>query len=387
MKENFDYIIAGSGMAGLSLLYHLLQDEVLSKKDIVVIDPVNKNTNDRTWCFWEKEPGPFDAIVCQQWQTLQFFSHDVSREFKMKEYRYKMIQSGDFYAHVLKEVEKYSNVVFRNEKIAAIEEKGNKAVVTTDAGEYTGTYVFNSTGLFHPVMNKENTLLQHFMGWFIKSSTPVFNSEIGTLMDFRLNQQHGTTFMYVLPTSSTEALVEYTLFSPETLKEEDYISELEKYISERLQISEYEITHKEFGVIPMSKARFKRYLGEEKRIINLGTAGGFTKPSTGYTFQFVQKHVANVVNRLKKNQSPAVGPSLHEKMFHWYDMTLLDVLLTNKLSGEQIFSSLFGKVAPESILAFLANESNFWEELKIRNSVPVLPFVTSGMKQFLPGKP
>lgn len=114
-------------------------------------------------------------------------------------------------------------------------------------------------------------------------------------------------FSDMLPTSSSEAVVEYILFSPETLKEEAYISELEKYIAERLQISDYVITHKEFGVILMSKARFKRYLGEENRIINLGTAGGFTKPSNGYTFQFVQKHVAKVVNRLKENQSPAVG--------------------------------------------------------------------------------
>lgn len=80
-----------------------------------------------------------------------------------------------------------------------------------------------------------------------------------------------------------------------------------------------------------------------------------------------------------------MGATLHEKMFHWYDMTLLDVLLTEKLTGEKIFASLFGKVAPESILAFLANESTFWEEFKIRNSVPIIPFVTSGMKQMLPG--
>ncbi len=32
--------------------------------------------------------------------------------------------------------------------------------------------------------------------------------------------------------SSTEALVEYTLFSPSTLKQETYIRELKKYIKE-----------------------------------------------------------------------------------------------------------------------------------------------------------
>ena len=134
-------------------------------------------------------------------------------------------------------------------------------------------------------------------------------------------------------------------------------------------------------------ARFKRYMGAGNRIINIGTAGGFTKPSTGYTFQFVQKHLEQVAQRLKNGQSPAIQPSLREKMFYWYDMTLLQVLLSGKVSGEKIFSSLFGKVDPEKILAFLANESSFWDEFKIRNSVPILPFMIAGMKQFVaPGK-
>ncbi len=386
MSKDHDYIIAGSGLAGLSLLYHLLNDDLLKTKNILVIDPLKKKENDRTWCFWEKHNGPFEPIVCHQWETLRFFAQDVSREFEMEKYRYKMIQSGDFYKLVLDLAETFPNVTFINEKISGIAEKGNRGSVKTDAGEYEAEYVFNSTGLFHPEMDEKNTLLQHFTGWYIKTEQPVFNSKIATLMDFRLNQQHGTTFMYVLPTKDTEALVEYTLFSPKTLTPKEYETELRRYIREDLQIEDYEITHSEFGVIPMSKARFKRYQGKYKRIINIGTAGGFTKPSSGYTFQFVQTHLEEVANRLKHNQSPAISPTLTDRKFLWYDLTLLDVLMTGSMTGEKIFSSLFKKVKPESILAFLANESTFWEEFKIRNAVPILPFVISGMKQILGGK-
>lgn len=70
-------------------------------------------------------------------------------------------------------------------------------------------------------------------------------------------------------------------------------------------------------------------------------------------------------------------------MFLWYDMTLLEVLMSKRLSGEQIFSHLFKKVDPERILAFLANESGFWEEFSIRNAVPQVPFIVSGMKVLL----
>ena len=385
MKLDYDYIIAGSGLAGLSLLHHLLLDDTLSKKKILVIDKEQKTENDRTWCFWEKGKNIFEPIVHHQWKTLQFFSPDVSKAFDLKKYRYKMIQAGDFYSLVLGHAATFENVTFMAGNIVEMDVKEGIAILKTDKDNFTCSYIFNSTGLFNPVMNTNNTLLQHFTGWFIKTSTPVFDSKVGTLMDFRLDQDHGTTFMYVLPTSSTEALIEYTLFSESILDEDDYKQALISYIENRLKISEYEITHREFGIIPMSLAKFSRYIKDEGRIVNIGTAGGFTKASTGYTFQFVQKNVKKIVEKLKLDQSPAIGLSWENSIYAWYDRTLLDVLLSNKLTGKEIFSSLFKKNNPESILAFLANESNFWEEFKIRNSVPLGPFITSGMKQLFPG--
>ncbi|UJP65732.1 lycopene cyclase family protein [Mongoliitalea daihaiensis] len=380
MALKYDFIIAGSGLAGLSLLHQLLSNKSLSQKKILVIDSAKKNLNDRTWCFWEKEPGPFESLVCHAWDTLQFFSPKVTKEFQMKEYRYKMIQSGDFYSQVLDLAEQHPQVVFIHDEIQSIQEEQAGASVQTTQERYLADYVFNSTAIFNPKMDEGNTLLQHFMGWFIKTDTPVFTSGVATLMDFTLSQQHGATFMYMLPTSPTEALVEYTLFSPRVLEKEEYVQALENYIEKNLHIHHYEITHQEFGIIPMSKAKFQASIGPQQRIINIGTAGGHTKPSTGYTFQFVQKQVAKIAQRLEAGDSPLVEPTWREKMFLWYDMTLLDVLMSKSLTGEQIFSHLFSKVDPERILAFLANESGFWEEFSIRNAVPQAPFITSGMK-------
>jgi lycopene beta-cyclase len=383
MSLKYDYIIAGSGLSGLSLLYRLLFDKDLQEKKILVVDSAIKTQNDRTWCFWEKENGPFESLVCHQWKTLQFFSPQVSKEFEMKDYRYKMIQSGDFYSFVLDFASRFENVTFLNEQIEEIFEEGDKASVKTGAGTYTADYVFNSTALFHPQLTEQNTLLQHFLGWYIETEESKFDPLVGTLMDFTLAQTHGTTFMYVLPTSERKALVEFTLFTERLLPEKEYEEALSLYIQEKLGISKYTISHTEFGVIPMSLAKFSPHIGKNKRIINIGTAGGYTKPSTGYTFQFVQKHIGQIVYQLKHHESPVVSPSFREQMFQWYDRTLLDVLLTKSLSGEQIFSSLFKQVEPERILAFLANESGFWEEFKIRNSVPQFPFVFSGIKQLI----
>ena len=377
----YDYIITGAGCAGLSLLYNILIDEKLQKSNILIIDKDQKKANDRTWCYWEKEVGVFESIVHHKWEKLQFLTDDFEREFDLKKYTYKMIRGLDFYNHVFELANKFDNVTFINEEISAIKTVTNFVEVTTNNNVYKAKYIFNSTNLFNPKITTKNSLLQHFKGWVIKTKQPIFNSKVGTLMDFRIQQKKGATFMYVLPTSATEALVEYTLFSKNVLHKEAYISELKNYIKTYLKIDEYEILHEEFGIIPMSLANFSRNQKNEKNIINIGTAGGFTKASSGYTFQFIQKNTKAIIANLRAEKYPLENIHFREKVYHWYDKTLLDVLLSGKLEGKEIFSTLFKKLPPDVLLAFLGNESTLLEDLKIMASLPLKPFLIAGLNQ------
>ena len=375
----YDFIIAGSGCAGLSLLYQLLQEPTLQNKSILIIDKDEKNSNDRTWCFWEKNPGAFESIVHAKWNTLEFLSTDYKAQLNLASYTYKMIQGIDFYNFVINLAKKFPNVSFLKEPITSISSNVNSATIITEENTYTGNYIFNSTAIFNPKMTEKNSLLQHFKGWVIETKEPVFDSEIGRLMDFSVSQENGTTFMYVLPISKTKALIEYTLFSKKILTKEKYTLALEKYIKEDLNITDYTITHEEFGVIPMTLAKFKK--NPIKNVINIGTAGGFTKASTGYTFQFIQKDIAKIVKNLKLGKKINTENSFKKQQYAWYDRTLIDVLLTEKMSGKKVFSMIFNKNEPEKILAFLANESRFIDDISIMSSLPIGAFLTSGIKQ------
>ena len=377
----YDYIIAGSGCAGLSLLYRLLKTPLLQDKSILVIDQDHKKSNDRTWCFWEKSPGLFESIVHAKWNKLEFLSTEFKKELNLESYTYKMIQGIDFYNFVINYAKKFKNVSFVQETINSIDNIDKKAVLKTTKNRYTANYIFNSTNLFNPKINEQNSLLQHFKGWIIKTEKPVFNPEIGRLMDFRVSQENGATFMYVLPTSTTEALVEYTLFSPKVLVKEVYTLELKKYIKEELEIDNYTLIHQEFGVIPMSLAKFEQ--NPKLNVINIGTSGGYTKASSGYTFQFIQKNIIEIINNLVEGNNIIHPTSFKNKYYQWTDRTLLDVLLSNKLTGKDVFTQMFQKVPVERILAFLGNESSFLEDLLIFKSFPVKPFLTSGVKQLL----
>ncbi len=377
----YDFIIAGSGCGGLSLLYRILQEPTLQNKSILIIDKDKKNSDDRTWCFWEKKEGIFDSIVHAKWNTLEFLSTDFQEKLDLGTYTYKMIRGVDFYNFVINHAKKFSNVTFLQESIVSITPDENSASVKTTENSYEGNIVFNSTAIFNPEITAQNSLLQHFKGWVVKTETPFFNPKIGRLMDFRVSQINGTTFMYVLPISTTEALIEYTLFTTTVLDKEAYNTALKKYIKEELKIENYSISHEEFGVIPMSLAKFEKNPG--KNIINIGTAGGFTKASSGYTFQFIQKDVTEIVTRLKSGKNLNVNTSFENKLYNWYDRTLIDVLLSKKMTGSEIFTEMFQKNSPEKILAFLGNESTLLEDITIMTSLPTKPFLTSGIKQLL----
>lgn len=105
--------------------------------------------------------------------------------------------------------------------------------------------------------------------------------------------------MYVLPTSTNTALIEYTLFTEELLQDELYNVALKKYIAEQLKIGDYEILHEEKGVIPMTTKHFPYAKG---RNIYIGIAGGQAKASSGYAFKFIQKRTAALIQALKKGK-------------------------------------------------------------------------------------
>ncbi|OYZ49418.1 MAG: hypothetical protein B7Y15_10370, partial [Bacteroidetes bacterium 24-39-8] len=73
-KTRYDYIITGAGCAGLSLLMRMMEDAFFADKQILLIDASPKQSNDRTWCFWENGAGLFESIVKHSWAKVQFAS-------------------------------------------------------------------------------------------------------------------------------------------------------------------------------------------------------------------------------------------------------------------------------------------------------------------------
>ncbi len=355
----------------------MMREPFFSDKKILVIDNSLKTENDRTWCFWEKDNDIFEPVVHHSWNQLRVFSNDALSHLTISPYAYKMIRGIELYKLVRKTAMDHPNIEWKQETVLSLRSDKGKAFVELASGVFSADYVFNSILFEMPAIPAgKHFLWQHFMGWMIKTKENAFDNQVATLMDFRIPQDNGTAFMYVLPTSSNTALVEYTLFSKTLLPANEYEKHLKEYCCSVLQIAAYEILHTEYGKIPMTNIVFPAQKG---RIIYMGTAGGQIKPSSGYAFQFIQKHTKQLVASIVTKGYPAVN--IPGKKFRFYDNVLLNVLANERIPGSEIFTRLFKRNKPEKLLRFLDNETSILEDLSIIGSLPTAPFLAAALQE------
>jgi lycopene beta-cyclase len=359
--KKYDYIFLGAGLSSLMIIYEMILSGKFQDKSILLLDKDSKKNNDRTWCFWDKSD-LFSAVVSKEWQTAFFANTNFEKSISLNPYRYKMIQGLDFYNFIFDSIFKQPNIHFLNECVIDFQDLGNHCVVKTATETYSCDKIFNS--IFSPELLKKQIkyplLQQHFIGWFVKTKEAVFNPNMATFMDFSVAQNGNTRFMYVLPTSTNEALVEYTLFSKDLLEIAEYENAIKDYLK-KLGVSDCEITDKEQGNIPMTCYPFWQH--NTKNVIHIGSAGGWTKASTGFTFKNTTKNSKKLISFLSQEND---FRKFHKKNKFWfYDLLFIEVLHKDNHEGSNVFSALFQKGNPVLIFKFLDEETTFYEDLQV----------------------
>ncbi len=384
--KNYDYILTGGGMAGLSLAYQMLNSPLKHKK-VLIIDREPKTENDRTWCYWTQTGGLYDSILYRDWDQLNFHGPGFSKTYDLAPYRYKMLRGIDFYQHTQGALRQTENFLFLYGDVEAIDSQADGASVTVDGQHYQADWVFDSQflpGEFHPKSEDFHYLWQHFKGWVIKTKQAVFNPEIPTMFDFRTPQDGAMRFIYILPFSPTEALVEITLFSGMLLTDEAYDQAIRLYIQKHLGNTSYQVVEVEQGKIPMSDQPFPRFPAPNQ--MTIGTKGGRVKSSTGYAFWRTQQDTQAILESLIRYGDPTHIPA-DRKRAQVFDSLMLAVMDNNGDRMAEIFTDMFKKNPIQRIFRFLDEESSLIDELGIITSVPPGPFLKALIQTGIqPGK-
>ena len=350
MKE-FDYIIIGGGCAGLSLAYELEINDKLKEKTLAIIETREEYKRDKTWSFWKVFNHNFDDCVIKSWNNFTINSPDSSHELTNEKFPYQSIDSGKFYKKINSKLSTNSNISFFK----------NLSEINSE-----NSIIFNSV---HEKELDKSKLWQHFQGIEIETPKDIFDEEIINLMDFNCDQRNDVHFFYTLPFSKNKALIETTWLS--NLEDQslmDYDLQLENYIKNNLGIKNYKINFTEKGAIPLFYPSFKN----EDKIINIGSVGGMTRLSTGYTFLNIQEHSKYIVKNIDNIYRAKIF-NLGKK-YQFLDKVFLRVLEKHPEKMPKIFFNMF-KTSSNTIIKFLSNKSNIIEDLNIISKMPKLIFL------------
>ena len=350
MKE-FDYVIIGGGSAGLSLAYELEIHEKLQDKTLAIIEPRPEYKKDKTWSFWKVMHHNFDECVKKSWENFSINITGKTNHLICKDYPYQSIDSGLFYEKINNKLKENINISFFKD----LKEINSK-----------NSFIFNSVP---SIKQDHHNLWQHFCGMEIEAQINFFDDEIFNLMDFDCDQRESVHFFYTLPYSKTKALVETTWLSKmNDSSQKDYDYQIKDYIENHLNLKNYKITYKEEGAIPLFYPTYEK----TKNKINIGTAGGITRLSTGYTFLNIQEHSKYICQNIE-NISKTKKFEINKK-YQLLDDIFLRVLEKHPEKMPDIFFKMF-KCSPKTVIKFLSNKSNFFEDLSIIFKMPKVTFI------------
>ncbi|MFE3095056.1 lycopene cyclase family protein [Streptomyces sp. NPDC059248] len=384
-----DVIIIGGGAAGLGLAYRLAEPASFAVT-LVEAPEGPLRPAERTWCYWDRGTGEFDEAVSASWSRLRVHGTDGrATTVDPAPLTYRMLRSADFERLVHSRLARSPAVRVVRATADAVRDTAGGAEVrctTPDGGTLAlrARHVFDSRPMRSPPPARTR-LTQHFRGWFVRTAGDRFDPAVADLMDFRVPQpRHGLAFGYVLPLASDRALVEYTEFSRTPLTTEAYDAALTRYCQNVLALGRLTVDSAEQGRIPMTDARFARRVGAS--VFRIGTAGGATRPSTGYTFAAAQRQSRAVAAALRAGR--ATVPPPHGRRALAMDAVLLRALDTGRIDGPDFFTGLFRRVPPERLLRFLDGGTSCREEWAIGLSTPVGAMLRTAVElPFLPRRP
>lgn len=353
MSERQKLYFMGGGVA--AHVYSIVAADVLGAKNLrIAMQDLNHTVPEKTLCVWGDPATPIHNAVVAEWSTLRFGYGDGTFVRDLGRLRYSQ----------------YTAASLRNlaDERVAIER------IVGDASEPDSSSAVSLDS--RPIMRDRRpasvSLLQHFHGWRVVTAEPLFDAGTATMMDFRVDQSGGICFVYVLPYSTTEALVECTVFSAQTWPQAEYEVRLNAYLTDVVHAERYEIVATETGAIPMCDRIPERHLGDSW--IAIGAAAGLTKPTTGYT---VARCVRDARRLLRMYATTGVfePPAPSPGRFNWYDRLLLRIIRDEPEEVPRILWTLFARNPIDRILRFLDEETNLREELLIFWSLPWLPFL------------
>ncbi|PZE27918.1 hypothetical protein DEI86_04795 [Curtobacterium sp. MCBD17_028] len=364
-----DYAVLGAGCAGLATAIALAERR--SAGSVVLLDARTAYTDDHTWSFWHVEPTPFDDCITARWSSWAVRAGGRTVTTTAAATPYVSIRASDYYREALHRLAGLADVRLRlGTAVTGVDAGPDGSTVRTPSGDVPARRVVDARG---PVDTRPEdgggAFAQRFLGVRVRAHRPVFDPGVVTLMDFDVDQSRGIHFVYVLPASRTEALVEDTYLTEAAVPRAVLEAGITTYLRERHGLGPDELDRMggEHGVIPM------RLAGRDVPPDIVGVRGGAVRPSTGYAFLRIQRAAAGLA---AGHRTPPRGP-----MRTWVlDTVFLRFLQDRPDAVPGVFLRMFDRVPGDALVRFLTERSTARDDLRMVLALPTVPFLLAAVR-------
>ena len=377
-SSDFDVVILGGGMTGLTLAHHIAQQNAAQPArtlNTLVLEPRESYRRDKTWCYWRQASTPFDEAITHQWSQWSVSFNGETQVCRSELIPYVRVDSGRFYDIAQRNLEVSDSVTLSlGEAATTMTARETGVAITSVRENYCAKMAFDT----RPMPLPQGILLQHFVGWEIETDSDVFDPSTVILMDF-VSTAQDIHFFYVLPFSPRHALVETTHFSMAIPPQEIYADELKSYLASRFGLSEWRILHREQGVIPMPRRAPDLAARAHRKIIPIGLHSDTVKPSTGYCYPHAQQQALAQVRALFSNPD-ADAVAARSRLSRWLDAIFIGFLEEHPERAGEIFYRLFSRVPSNALVRFLGDQARTIDVIRVMTALPMGAFIRQALR-------
>lgn len=348
--------IRGAGMAGLSLAREILQRSPETSITLFDVRPRLPHPQ-RTFCFFRRGALPNLPKPSAVWNTVTFKGADFERTIDVSAKPYVMLNGDDFFQQTLEQLESAGVAFHWN----CAEVHIDKNSIRTERETFTFDRVIDTA------FKKEHAssiAWQSFAGIWVRAQAPVFDPSRAILMEIiESTPEAPVSFFYILPTSTTTALVEHTIFSTEALTADYHITRCHAWLANNIHTSVV-VEGSEYGAIPMGIQ-----IRNPADLLTLGSSAGAIRPATGYAFVTVQRQAQLVAKQIFEKHTYKTTPS-HPFWLKLGDRLFLRALRASPTSGETLMTGLLSRCPSEKLISFLSDDLTLAEAIAVWCSVP-----------------
>jgi lycopene beta-cyclase len=368
----FDAIIAGGGLAGLSLAAHLATGRWRDRSVRVVDDPAPRRPPAACWGSWSAGGGLLEAAASRSYGTMRVRAAGTCRLLPLGPYRYLLVRREDLRGVVLTLLARCPGFELVDGRVRGVRQAGGVAEVDVDGRWLRASWAFDS--VTPPPATRADARLA-FDGREVTCADRTFDPGTPTLFDFRPDHDGRARFGYVLPQDTYSALVELVEFVPRHAcppPPAEREAALEAYLRELIGRAPHVVRRTEAAVLPLTASPPPRRRG---RVLSIGARGGLIKASTGYSYQRIQRDSAAVAASLARHGHPFDLPRRRPR-HRLLDAVLLEVLDRDARQLERAFARLFAANPADRVLRFLDEDTRLSEELRLIRSMPKRPYMS-----------